>query len=99
FLMGDGTSTSDSVLLNLYEPKFMCEERLISSALEIEPGEVKTNAVVDVSFSEMYSVKNSFRKLMKGINIRRHELYRYIIREYGLPQELFEADYKSKCEF
>lgn len=99
FLMGDGTSTSDDVLLNLYEPKFMCEERLIRSAEEIEPGEVKTNAIIDVSFGNVHQSKNSYRKLMKGINVRRHELYRYIIREFGLPQELFEADYESKCEF
>ena len=99
FLMGDGTSTSDSVLLNLYEPKFMCEERLISSAEEIEPGEVKTNAIVDVSFGDANQAKNSYRKSMRGINVRRHELYRYIIREYGLPQEIFEANYESKCEF
>ena len=99
FLMGDGTSTSDSVLLSLYEPKFVCEQRLIVAANEIEPGEINTNAVVDVSFGEPYEVKASLRKWMKGINVRKHELYRYIIREHGLPQELFEANYHSKCEF
>ena len=99
FLMGDGTSTSDSVLLNLYEPKFVCEQRLIDAANEIEPGEININAIVEVSFGEPYQSKASLRKAMKGINVRKYELYRYIIREHGLPQELFEANYHSKCEF
>lgn len=99
FLMGDGTSTDDDVLLFLYEPKFVCEERLIASANEIQPGDVNTNAVTDVSFSSAYEVKNTLRKTMRGINVRKHELYRYIIRETGLPKELFAADYNSKCEF
>lgn len=99
FLLGDGTSTVDKVLLNLYEPKFICEERLIASANEIEPGEINTNAIADVHFGDVVEIKNTVRKAMKGINVRKYELYRYIVREHGLPQELFHADYQSKCEF
>lgn len=99
FLLGDGTSTEDDVLLNVYAPKFICDQRLIASANEIEPGEIKTNAIAEVGFGDITQVKNTKRMAMKGINVRKHELYRYIIREYGLPSELFEADYKSKCEF
>lgn len=99
FLMGDGTSHFEKVYLNLYEPKFMCEQRLIDSAMEVEIGSVRSDAIVDASFSEPHLSKNSYRKTMKGLSARRHELHPYIIREFGLPQEIFEANYKSKCEF
>ncbi|MCB1711656.1 MAG: hypothetical protein KDH96_03990 [Candidatus Riesia sp.] len=100
FLIGDGTSNNgDKARLWLYEPKFMCEDRLINSANEVLDGEINTNAISSVGFSDEYKTKFSYRKTMQGLAPKKHELYQYIIREYGLPQEIFEADYNSKLEF
>lgn len=99
FLMGDGTSLSDKVIMRLYEPKWMCEDRLIDSAYEIEPGQARADAITDVYFNEPYLSKASLRKDMTGLAVRSYDLFRYVVREHGLPKELFEADYESKLEF
>lgn len=100
FLIGDGTiNDGDKAHLWLYEPKFDCETRLINSALEIPIGEINTNAITEINFSEPYEMYRSQRKAMRGLAPLKGELFRYVIREYGLPQEIFEADYDSKLEF
>jgi DNA-binding transcriptional regulator WhiA len=100
FLLGDGTiNDGDKAHLWLYEPKFICEDRLIKSALELEYGNINTNAVTDISFSEAYQMKTSYRKTMRGLAPLKEDLFSYVIREYGLPQEIFESTYESKLEF
>lgn len=101
FLLGDGTNCKNSLKLSLYEPKYMCEWRLIESANQIKHSEYNYlgHAIDEVRFNNAYKVKTTEFKSMTGLTQRKHELLRYVQRDNGLPQELFEADYDSKCEF
>lgn len=100
FMVGDGTLNSDGKpLLYLYEPKYVCEDRLLNSANELEIGEQNTNVVTDLSFSELTKQKTSSRKNMRGLSVRYETVTPYLYRENGLPKEIFEADYQSKLDF
>jgi len=104
FLIGDGTHGKDGAMLNLYEPKYMCQERLTASANEISIGEVNTNALVDVDFIDSNSkTKNGrvlTRKSMRGLTVRSGELSDYSSTyKTDFPKESFSWNLETKSEF
>lgn len=105
FLIGDGTSDIHKPILWLYEPKYICEQRLTESAKEIEYdiGDFRNNIKVlikeEPSFRDA-STDRQHRKNMQGLSVRKKELHRWTT-EYKqyLPKEIFQWNLKSKLEF
>jgi len=96
FLCGDGTHIDDRPLLWLYDTKYSCMQRLIDSAEEIKPKQSVTNQIDELGFKT--STDN--RKNMQGLSARKDELYPWTTtNKVKLPQEVFEWDLVSKCEF
>jgi ribonucleoside-diphosphate reductase alpha chain len=106
FLIGDGTSSETNTLLNLHFTKFMCEEEIISSVLEINPSKANTNANIKVAFSDIIdntgskgSYGKQIFKRLKGLSLRK-SLHPWS-REYkkSLPDEVRNWNRKSKIKF
>jgi ribonucleotide reductase class II len=98
FLVGDGSATKEGgqPLLWLYRPKWVCADRLIESALEIEVGEVNTNAKTAVGF--VPSTEERLR--MGGLAPLKEELLPWCD-EYKkhLPAEIFSWTLADKTSF
>lgn len=99
FLVGDGTTHKERSypILYLYEPKYMCKQRLTTSLLELEAISYGTYEKFDVDWVSSPSASN--RQVMTGVSCRRAELSPYLDRSNGLPYWIFQADYESKCNF
>lgn len=97
FLIGDGSVNISGPLLWLYEPKFMCEARLLASATETLGEIIKaTNIVTDLKFVQA----GIGRKRLQGLAPRRDELAGWgNTYKYGLPSEVFAWDKQSKVDF
>lgn len=101
FLLGDGTSSNNNALLNLYSPKYCCQSRLLDSAKEIQ---AKVPALVgNGSFSIKTNVEfcdeSNGNKFMSGLSART-ELYDWVTTyRDGLPKEIYSWDKASKLEF
>jgi ribonucleotide reductase, class II len=96
FLIGDGTSYKDRPILNLYNTKYCCEQRLKNSIEEIETEEINTNSITEVLFKQ-----NSYnRKSVSGLTTRKNELFNWA-KDYKneLPNEIYLWDKKSKLDF
>ncbi len=97
FLLGDGTKTKDRPILYLYGPKFICEDRLINSAREIENKDISTSCIEDLYFSEESKYK---RKTLKGLTPKKEELINWVSNyKRGLPLEVYTWDKQSKLDF
>lgn len=99
FLMGDDTLSNSSPVLHLYEQKYGCEDRLIISAHEIPIENTYFNTNEICEFSSIHTISKINYKHMRGLTARRQALLPYFNRVNGIPKEIFESDYKSKCEF
>jgi len=103
FLVGDGTNGKDGSILYLYEPKYMCMERLISSAYEIPVKPDNVHSIEHVDFVDQSSSKRGKavnRKTMRGLSARSYELAPYGgIYKLEFPTEVFQWDRYSKLEF
>lgn len=89
FLVGDGTSTEQGVILHLYEPKYCCADRLTESASEI-------HSDVEPDFAEP-CVNRMF---MRGIMARSDELVRWVtMYRKDFPVEALNWNYESKLDF
>lgn len=99
FMVGDGTLSQDRVypILYLYEPKYICKERLENSLSEIEPIQYGTYERFDIVWGQSPSKQN--RQTLTGVSCRRHEINPFLQRKNGLPEWIFAADYESKLEF
>jgi hypothetical protein len=97
FLIGNGTHHKNKPMLRLYAPKYVCEERLISSANEIPVEEKHTNVIEKVFFGEEDQQQ---KKDIKGLSIRKKALYPWS-HDYKikLPDEIFAWNKESKLEF
>jgi intein-encoded DNA endonuclease-like protein len=103
FLVGDGTTDGKKPILWLYEPKYMCEDRLIKSASEVELTKSRSDSIIDGRFDVVKSNKKEKkinRKIMQGLSVRKDELIRWC-NEYkkNLPLSIFEWDEESKLNF
>ncbi len=99
FLCGDGTTNRGRPLLYLYPPKYECQDRLISSAQEIENLAVNTNCITDLGFNDQES-KGKSRKAMTGLTGKKHELTAWAsTNKLSLPDEVFQWDRQSKLDF
>ena len=98
FLLGDGTSNAANPLLPLYEPKYMCAERLIADATEIPAEDIKaTNVVLEPSFGEPTGAN---RRMMQGLSVRRTELMDWVTTfRHGLPTKIYSWSLRAKSEF
>lgn len=97
FLLGDGTYQRIQPRLWLYEPKYMCESKLIESYNEITEKISNTNSTETVDFIKILD-RNA--KNMRGLTVVKNELFDWVtIYKTELPKEIFEWDLKSKCEF
>ncbi len=105
FLLGDGTignkddnGNSGNPVIYLYEPKYMCANRLLESAKDLETV-VRTNAVESLSFVDASSGR-SVRKMMTGLSVRKEDVYSWC-KEYrsGLPPYIFTLNRQSKLDF
>ena len=96
FLLGDGALKRDYAELWLYEPKYMCQERLTESLADIPSGSVNTNAVEVCEFK--YAKQNCRR--MTGLTPKKDELSDWVstYRE-GLPQRAFAWTLRSRLDF
>ena len=103
FLLGDGTSIKDRPILQLHFTKYICEEKLITSANEIKITSTNTNTKTNIEFSPEYSPKKNnaygIQKLkrMKGLSARKEELYPWS-KQYKekLPNSVFFWEKESK---
>lgn len=96
FLVGDGSQNKGRPLLWLYDTKYVCEDRLVRSALEIENATKNTNVVEDLGFN----LAGSNRKSMTGLTPKKQELLSWCSSyKEELPVESFLWDKKSKLEF
>lgn len=98
FLLGDGTlfnKPDPNPGLFLYEPKFCCRDHLVASALEIEPSNIRTNAISEPGFTD-----GDCRLTMTGLSVRSYELLNWCgYYRAGLPSYVHQWDRKSKVEF
>ncbi len=97
FLIADGSKyQNDSALLYLYHTKYMCINRLIESATELESGPINTNAIKELGFLD----DGEGRKKMTGLAPLKNDLYKWVT-DYKsrLPKEIFAWDKQSKLEF
>ncbi len=70
FMVGDGTTANGNrPVLYLYEPKYMCKERLINSLSEIEGIKYWNTDILDISFADC-SPSNQNRQTMNGLSCR-----------------------------
>ena len=100
FLVGDGSLKRDrEPKLYLYEPKYVCRERLLTSASEISHVDVRTNAIENLGFMHQNTGRQQ-RLSMSGLPPRARDL-RPWCQEYKdhLPDEIFRWNRRSKCEF
>lgn len=96
FLLGDGAIKQDRATLWVYEPKWGCKERLMNSCLEIEGGEVNTNALADIQFNDVREGVVA----MTGLTPRKKELTEWVNNARAeLPARAFQWDRRSKVEF
>lgn len=99
FLVGDGSVHSGKPELLVYAPKYCCENRLITSAKEIETEEVYHNTITEFGFICNGGSVNG-RKRMQGLTSIKKELLPYCSYfKSQLPNEVFVWDHSSKCEF
>jgi ribonucleoside-diphosphate reductase alpha chain len=98
FLTGDGhiKKNRNHPCLTLYSTKYICEDRLISSALQLPIISNNTNVVSKIEFNK--EVNN--RKGMRGLVCRNDNLYKWAS-EYKtyIPDEVFLWDRDSVCNF
>jgi len=106
FLIGDGTCVENRPLLRLHSTKYVCEQKLISSANECSLEDVNTNCVVDVSFGNETVFENTDAygkqclKNMQGLTARKKELINWSsLYKKELPTEIYSWDSNSKLEF
>lgn len=95
FMLGDGTSARNTVpLLWLYDQKFVCEDKLVESAKELDVEKVRSDAISDPHFSKAVTLPkydgvygSQIRKVMKGLAARKAQLIDWVstFRRDGLP--------------
>lgn len=98
FMVGDGTSNKNDVILHLYHTKYMCEDRLIKSVGEIIPTRKgRSDMCLAPGFSDN---DNLYKKSMTGLLCRSTEFLPWV-REYRsvLPVDSINWDNQSKYDF
>lgn len=96
FLIGDGTRLEDRPLLYLYSTKYICQDRLIESASELERLIFNTNSVKDIGFTD----EDNGRKVMVGLAPCKEELLPWgSAYKHKLPDNIYEWNKMSKLEF
>ncbi len=100
FMIGDGSIRDGKLpLLWLYEPKYVCENRLISSALEVPRNSVRSDAIMTFDFVDV-STERQPRKRMRGLSPLTDELKPWCGEyRHGLPSRVFRWTRQSKLEF
>ena len=114
FLLGDGSCIKNRSgeyripVLNLYQPKFECEDALLNSILELEEDQnLHHSTTKDLYFSEKSNLNkyvgvlgDQTRKSLKGITKYRSEILPWVtsFRE-GLPCEFLSWTKESKYSF
>lgn len=101
FMTGDGSydSSDNAPLLSLYEPKYMCQDRLIQSANQLSSLVLSGGGRFEAS-KEVYFSDQNKRKNMVGLVARREHLVKWAT-EYKrkLPKEIFNWSLESKINF
>ena len=96
FLLADGTASGDRAILQLYEPKYGCQDRLIASASEVEAGAAYRATTVMVPG---FRPNGDGRMVMTGLTIRKEALLSWATTyKERLPREVFAWSQRSKCE-
>lgn len=107
FLLGDGSLVTkchkgpnentfiQRPALYLYDTKYCCKARLVSSGDELKVGKVNTNAIPELSFVPC----GDGRAMMTGLTVRKDALLKWA-GDYktGLPKDVFTWNRVSKCE-
>jgi ribonucleoside-diphosphate reductase alpha chain len=100
FLVGDGTFSKASgyVKLQVYAPKYVCEDRLVTSLCEIDARRIKaTHIKTDVYLNAEVGYG---RRDMAGLIPRSWDLNPWVTEyKYKLPDEVFQWDRHSRLEF
>lgn len=99
FALGDGFVNNEHKKpgLHLYEPKFCCASRLISSASEVEVTSYGTNYVEELGFNV---VESTTKWNLTGLTVRRADLMPWFHKyKARLPRRVFRWDRATKCEF
>jgi len=106
FLVGDGTSYRGKPLLHLYNTKYSCEERLISSLSEIQVDtDLRSDCITLPSFGEEKVHTHALhygicaRKAMKGLTARKSILPFASSYKYSFPNEWVSWNRDSKIQF
>ena len=95
FLIGDGTSDAGVPSLRLYSTKYMCQQQLIASALELPID--RKGPDIPLGFRKEKAVD---RMTMTGLGKLKSELAPWASNyKKGLPDGVYCWDRKSKCEF
>lgn len=96
FLVGDGTNVKGRPLLFVYDTKYQCLDRLISSVEELPIESNHTTSISDVSVID--DAHN--RKRITGLSVRKDALHVWAT-EYKtrLPDDVYNWSLQAKVEF
>lgn len=96
FMIGDGTNTKNKPLLWLYDTKYMCKERLLLSAKELNIDLDASSTCSELGFIQA----GDNRMRMQGLTQRSTELLSWSKDyKFGLPPEVFAWETQSKLDF
>lgn len=99
FMLGDGYAGRNGPILKLYEPKFVCMDRLIASAAELPVGDINTSAIENLSFKDSNSKRQTL-KVLQGLTVRKDDLLPWCGEyKYQLPPEIYTVNAKDKFDF
>lgn len=101
FLLGDGWAEGERrVRVYVFKNKFSCIDRLVQSALEIEPENGFQGEKNVMAGNEIFSKKGGeSHKAILGLSARRYDLLDFLIDKTKLPEYVFNWDNYSKYEF
>jgi ribonucleotide reductase, class II len=99
FLVGDGTNAQGHARLDLYAPKAMCKDRLLSSAAELPVKELATAGKGRFNAKSWgFGSEHNGRELMQGL-AQVNLLSWATTAKVSLPNDVLNWSPKSKCEF
>jgi ribonucleoside-diphosphate reductase alpha chain len=106
FLLGDGTSHKGKPMLWLYDTKYICEDKLVSSLSEVRPDiGLRSDCIINPSFGEEKSFEYNYlygpnkRKSMRGLTARKSLLKFAKEYKYSFFEEWLDWNRETKIEF
>lgn len=98
FLVAEGTKLNDRPVLQIYDKKNVCQQKLQESLEELgEPIEINTNAKTEIKFR--FEPKNN-RSIMEGLAPFKYELFEWSTKyKERLPKSIFNWSFENKVDF